>query len=213
MNINKTNQNARSYSDKAKRIEQNNEGKQLVLGGSLFGGKSINDVVDGYESSVQSSIDDLYAISVYNIGDVRTTLERIDPGGLPQIDEWKLDDNGFVYSETQFINILGKRVEMKEGYSSGNVILETKKVIEDYIEDGLYFSEVEQIDNLTLRVTYIDRRSHIGLNINPDSPWHHFNIEIIRNVVYGYGQWIYMGVENRNIGETSYTLHYYQRVG
>lgn len=213
MNGNKTFQNARNYSSKSRRIEQNNVGKQLVLGGSLFGGKSINDVEDGFESSVQSSIDDLYSIAVYNVGDIRTTLERIDPGGLPQIDEWKIDDNGFVYSEDQTINILGKKVEMMAGYSSENVIIETMKVIEEYIDEGLYFHEVEQVDNLTLRVTYIDRRSHHNLLINPDSPWHNFSIEVIREVIYGYGQWMYMGQEDKNIGEGTYTLHYYQRVG
>ncbi len=210
----KTMQNAKNYSNNSNHIIFDALVPDVVLGGAKIGSMDVDDIYDSYDNTIENIVQDLSTISVGMIGDIIMRNEKTDPSGFPQVDTWNFKSNGeIVYSEDTHITILGKRVLMVSGTKIENVVIETFAIIQAYIDEGLYFSSVKTINNTTLEVEYNDRRIH-DPQITSDDRNIIVDKTITREMISGYGQWIYLGNDKiKFVGVGDRDIHYYQRVG
>lgn len=210
----KTYQNAKNFSNSSKFIEYENREKGIILGGSIMGSLDIDDLYQyKVDENVEDTLEDLTSIAIGSVGDVVTRTANISPAGYSQIDQWEFKaGDDFVYDKPTVINILGVGVEMKVGYTLDNVVLETVGIIEKYIADGLYFSEVKVISNKVIEVEYNDRRHH-NPSISNDEPRMTVEKTVKRQMVAGYGQWNYLGMEKKTFGEVEKYFYFFERIG
>ena len=141
----KTLQNAKNYSNDSSHIifSDSSDYKDIVLGATPFGERDIDDIYTDYENNVENALQDLASISMGQIGDIVIKDSNTSPSGFSQVDNWSFSSpSNIVYEEDETINILGKKVEMLKGSTIENVVISTQKVIQDYIDEGLYFSKV-----------------------------------------------------------------------
>lgn len=213
MKMTKTLQNAKNYSNDSMDLAFNADVPDMVLGGSTLGSKDIDDVYNPNDNSVENIIQDLVSMSSGDIGDIKIRNEKKDPSGFAQVDLWVFTSpEGLLYDKDTYITILGKRVLMVKGTRLENVVIETFAIIQSYIDEGIYFKAVKTINNTTLEVEYLDRRMH-DPQISSDET--RFNVEktITREMIPGYGQWVFIGQVVTKFTSGDKTLYYYQRVG
>lgn len=209
----KTIQNAQNFSNDSVHIAFNALMPNLILSGAKFGSPDIDDVFNSNINSVENAIQDLVSISTSQVGEIVIRDTNNSPSGFPQVDHWQFTSLfDVIYDEDTFINILGKKVEMVSGSTIENITVETQKVIQDYVDEGIFFKSVKLVDNTTLEVEYIDLRSHDPL-ISNDSNSFTVTKTVIRDVMFGYGQWEYMGSVNVTLDKGERTLYYFRRIG
>lgn len=209
----KTQLNAQNYSNDASQLTYNGIIPNIIMGDSIMGSPDIDDVYLPNIQSVENIIQDIMSASIGSIGDIIIKNDKTDPSGFAQLDKWTfINTEGFIYSEDTYINILGKRVLMTEGMDITNIVVETQRVIQEYIEDGLYFRKVEVLNDLEMEVEYADRRIHNPVIVY-DDPRVEITKTIIRPMVPGYGKWTFIGSEQKTFGEINQDFFYYRRIG
>lgn len=209
----KTLQNAKHYSNDSRDIIFNSKMPDIVMGGMDFGANDIDDVYVGLDNNVENILQDLASLSAGVIGDIKIRNEKSDPSGFSQVDRWVFkSEQSLIYDKDTYITLLGKRVLMVTGTKIENIVIETFAIIQEYVDAGIYFKSVKTINNTTLEVEYLDRRVH-DPRISSDETRFYVEKTIIREMIPGYGQWVYIGQQVIKFTAGDRTLHYYQRVG
>lgn len=209
----KTQLNAQNYSNDSSQLVYSGSLPTILLGDSIFGYPDIDDVYLPNIMSVENVMQDVISISIGGIGDIIARGDKTDPAGFSQVDKWTfIESDGFIYNEDTNINILGKRVLMTKGMTITNIVVETQRVIQEYIESGLYFNNVKVINDLELEVEYSDRRIHNPIIVY-DDPRVEIKKVILRPMVPGYGKWTFIGSEQKTFGEIVQDFFYYRRIG
>lgn len=211
---NKTYKNAKNYSNQSKHLVHDRDNTPIILGGATMGSMDIDNIYDEVEvNNLEDLLEDLTIISTCTIGDIKIKNENVSPSGFSQIDRWEfVADNSYIYTEDTIINILGRKTLMRNGDNLVSLVQKVVDVVEAYIMENKYFSSVNIINNTTIEIEYNDRRNH-SPTISNDEMRFSMNQSIVREPVYGYGQWVYLGTEKKTLGETVRNLYYFERVG
>ena len=172
--------------------------------------------------TVQAAIEDLYSISIGNVGDIKINTTGTMPSGSSQIGRVSFDGQVDIiqYNSNEpiksvMIDVLGIPLELTQGETSDQIAAKFEQAGKDYVLKNLLFSDINQMSDSPSIVefqhndyrthSYPDAGKKYGLNIN-------FSVSSpCRN---GVGTWVFIGQEAKTFAgsDTVTTLYYYKRI-
>lgn len=212
--ISKTRSKASVFSSDAAFISYDPGSKDPVIGDIRpIGGLNVDQSRKGsFINNVQSAIDDLYSISMLNVGDVLVTTNSTPPEAAGQIET--LSFTGTVTNKHDpaakkvVIEVLGYPFVVNVGTSNVALCEMVTTKFTELKDKSILFSKVQRkgTGNDQIEIQYIDSNAHeatvvekYGISVRG---------EINSPARYGYGAWSRLGTEEK----FDSTLFYFKRI-
>ena len=194
----------------------------VIANKNPIGAVSIDQIAKGFSNpSVQSAIEDIAAVSIQDIGTIVTNVTGTSPAGLQQTTRATfsgvvviadpLSSDPITSTSSRIVEFLGIPITLIQGEDSDAIATKFSTALQVYATNSIGVDSVEQNQTTPSIIDF----EHSDYNNHNYATEYNNGITVTYTVLspakYGYGNWLQIGQEDKTLGSSTVTFHYFQR--